>query len=111
MLASCLSTPYHRLASIPAIAIHGRHDNVCPVGIVYALHQRWPQLEVRIVPLSGHSHYGEGKPDGLGMVLHFCRDCLSGQILVILECVLYGVICFEWIVFFLRLSKKESVRA
>jgi pimeloyl-ACP methyl ester carboxylesterase len=43
--------------SIPAIAIHGRQDIVCPIQAAYDLHQAWPEMELQVLPGSGHSMY------------------------------------------------------
>lgn len=33
---------------IPAIAVHGRADMVCPIATAYDLHQAWPELELQV---------------------------------------------------------------
>jgi proline iminopeptidase len=45
---------------IPAVAVHGRLDALCPVGNAYALHAAWPELELRVVGGAGHSMYEAG---------------------------------------------------
>eukprot|EP00891_Asterochloris_glomerata_P002773 jgi/Astpho2/2773/e_gw1.00050.148.1_t len=46
-----------KIQHIPAIAIHGALDFVCPVKTAYELHRAWPELELRVVPGAGHSQY------------------------------------------------------
>jgi proline iminopeptidase len=48
-----------RLASIPAVLIHGRNDLSSPVDIPWQLAQRWPESELLIVDEAGH---GTGEP-------------------------------------------------
>jgi proline iminopeptidase len=50
----------HRLRSIPAFAVHGRYDLVCPVKNLYDLCQAWPELDACIVPDAGHSSHEPG---------------------------------------------------
>eukprot|EP00899_Mesostigma_viride_P024148 jgi/Mesvir1/4918/Mv14584-RA.1 len=49
-----------RQHNIPAIAVHGQMDYVCPVGIAHALHRAWPEMELRVVAAAGHSMYDRG---------------------------------------------------
>eukprot|EP00892_Ulva_mutabilis_P010791 jgi/Ulvmu1/8084/UM004_0321.1 len=42
---------------IPTIAVHGRQDIVCPIKTAWDLHAAWPELELQVVPGSGHSMY------------------------------------------------------
>jgi proline iminopeptidase len=48
-----------RLASIPAVLIHGRNDLSSPMDIPWQLAQRWPESELLIVDEAGH---GTGEP-------------------------------------------------
>ena len=48
------------LANIPAFAVHGRYDLVCPVKNLDDLRRAWPQLDCEIVPDAGHSSYEPG---------------------------------------------------
>ncbi len=43
-----------RLAGIPGVIIHGRHDLSCPADRAWQLAQRWPDVELIINPDSGH---------------------------------------------------------
>lgn len=47
----------YRFRHIPCIAIHGRHDIVCPISTAYDLHKTWPEMELQVVPGAGHSQY------------------------------------------------------
>lgn len=54
-----------RLADIPGVIVHGRYDMVCPVDQAWALHQAWPQAELKIIPDAGHSATEPGIVDAL----------------------------------------------
>lgn len=45
---------------IPCVAVHGANDLICPPTTAYALHQAWPEMELRIIPGGGHSMYDVG---------------------------------------------------
>lgn len=49
-----------RLRSIPAFAVHGRYDLVCPVKNLDDLSRAWPELDAVIVPDAGHSSHEPG---------------------------------------------------
>lgn len=49
-----------KMAAIPAFAVHGRYDLVCPVRNLHDLRHAWPQLDWKIVPDAGHSSYETG---------------------------------------------------
>jgi proline iminopeptidase len=40
---------------IPAVIVQGRYDVVCPMESAWALHQRWPDADFRVVPDAGHA--------------------------------------------------------
>ncbi|GHH83727.1 proline iminopeptidase [Streptomyces sulfonofaciens] len=44
----------HRLAGIPAVLVHGRHDMGCPVQTVWELAKVWPKARLHIIEDSGH---------------------------------------------------------
>ncbi len=45
---------------IPAFAVHGRYDIICPVKSLIDLAQAWPELDYAIAPDSGHSSHEPG---------------------------------------------------
>ena len=45
------------LRHLPAIAVQGAADTICPPATAYALHEAWPELELRLVKGAGHSQY------------------------------------------------------
>lgn len=45
----------HKLAGIPAVLVHGRHDMGCPVQTVWELAKVWPGARLHIIEDSGHS--------------------------------------------------------
>jgi len=49
-----------RIRHIPAFAVHGRYDVVCPVRSLDDLRQAWPELDGEIVPDAGHSSHEPG---------------------------------------------------
>jgi proline iminopeptidase len=49
-----------RLRHIPAFAVHGRYDIVCPVKNLVDLSAAWPELDRKIVPDAGHSPHEPG---------------------------------------------------
>lgn len=42
---------------IPAIAVQGGADLICPPTTAFELHTKWPELQLRLVPGAGHSQY------------------------------------------------------
>jgi len=46
-----------RIRGIPAFAVHGRYDIVCPVKSLLDLVAVWPELDWEIAPQSGHSSH------------------------------------------------------
>jgi proline iminopeptidase len=44
-----------KIAHIPGVIVQGRYDVVCPAASAWALHKRWPQSKLVIVPDAGHS--------------------------------------------------------
>lgn len=53
------------LQGIPAVAVHGRYDVVCPLDNATALAAAWPQLDLQIVRDAGHSAREPGIQDAL----------------------------------------------
>ena len=49
-----------RICHIPAFAVHGRYDLVCPVRSLDDLRRAWPELDWEIVPDAGHSSHEPG---------------------------------------------------
>jgi len=49
-----------RVRHIPAFAVHGRYDIVCPVRSLDDLRRAWPELDAHIVPDAGHSSHEPG---------------------------------------------------
>lgn len=49
-----------RIRHIPAFAVHGRYDIVCPIRSLDDLHRAWPELDCAIVPDAGHSSHEPG---------------------------------------------------
>ena len=49
-----------RTRHIPAFAVHGRYDIVCPVRNLDDLRRAWPELDCEIVPDAGHSSHEPG---------------------------------------------------
>ncbi len=49
-----------RLRDVPAFAVHGRYDVICPVKNLVDLKDAWPELDWEIVPDAGHSSHEPG---------------------------------------------------
>jgi len=54
-----------KLKGIPGVIVHGRYDMVCPVDQAIALHQAWPEAELKIIADAGHSALETGIVDAL----------------------------------------------
>lgn len=54
-----------KLKGIPAVIVQGRHDCCTPPAAAWALHRRWPEAELEIVPDAGHLFNEPGILDGL----------------------------------------------
>ena len=48
------------IREIPAFAVHGRYDIVCPVRDLHDLRHAWPELDWQIVADAGHSSHEPG---------------------------------------------------
>lgn len=59
-----------RLQGIPAFAVHGRYDIVCPVRNLFDLQARWPELDAVVVPDAGHSSHEPGITKELVAAMH-----------------------------------------
>lgn len=44
-----------RIAHLPAVIVHGRQDVICPPAAGYALADRWPAAQLRLVSGGGHA--------------------------------------------------------
>jgi proline iminopeptidase len=49
-----------RIRGVPAFAVHGRYDIVCPVKNLDDLRAAWPELDAVVVPDAGHSSHEPG---------------------------------------------------
>lgn len=49
-----------RIRHLPGTIVQGRYDMVCPMESAWALHEAWPEAELRIVPDAGHIAYEPG---------------------------------------------------
>ena len=55
MADNALLNNAHRLAGIPGVIVQGRYDLLCPPGTSQALADRWPEAEIVMAELSGHT--------------------------------------------------------
>lgn len=46
-----------RIRHIPAIAVQGENDTICPPTTAVELKAAWPDLELNLIPGAGHSQY------------------------------------------------------
>ena len=44
-----------KLAGIPGVIVHGRHDLGGPVGVAWELAQLWPDARLVVIEDSGHT--------------------------------------------------------
>lgn len=54
-----------RVRHLPAVIVQGRYDVVCPMDSAWALHQVWPEADLRIVEGAGHAASEPGVVDAL----------------------------------------------
>ena len=66
-----------RIRDIPAFAVHGRYDIICPVKNLHDLQTAWPELDAVILPDAGHSSHEPGITREL--VAATCRIAETGS--------------------------------
>jgi proline iminopeptidase len=66
-----------RIRHIPAFAVHGRYDIVCPIKSLIDLSNVWPELDYAIAPTAGHSSHEPGITRELVAATNRIKD--SGQ--------------------------------
>ncbi len=44
-----------RITHLPAYIVHGRYDVICPVDQAFALHDQWPNSELKVISDAGHA--------------------------------------------------------
>ncbi|GMH32333.1 hypothetical protein BSKO_00167 [Bryopsis sp. KO-2023] len=49
-----------RIRDIPCIGVQGRLDFVCPLRTAFDLSNAWPEMELHVIPMAGHSMYDAG---------------------------------------------------
>ena len=54
-----------KIRHLPGVIVHGRYDVICPMDGAWALHQAWPESELNIVGVAGHSASEPGITDAL----------------------------------------------
>ena len=47
----------HRIRHLPGVIVQGRYDVVCPMETAWALHRRWPEARLVVVPDAGHAAF------------------------------------------------------
>jgi proline iminopeptidase len=57
---SLLLDQVERIRHIPAFAVHGRYDIVCPIKSLMDLVNVWPELDYQVAPQAGHSSHEPG---------------------------------------------------
>ena len=45
------------IRNIPTVIVQGRYDVVCPPITAYELYSKWPEVDLKIAPFSGHSAF------------------------------------------------------
>ncbi|MEZ4361928.1 MAG: prolyl aminopeptidase [Kofleriaceae bacterium] len=64
-----------KIAHLPGVIVQGRYDVVCPAASAWALHKRWPNSKLTIVPDAGHSM----KEPGILSALVQATDDFAGK--------------------------------
>ena len=68
----------HKLKGIPGVIVHGRYDMVCPFDNAFALHEAWPESQLKIIRDAGHSAMEPGITDALVQATNrFARELSS----------------------------------
>ncbi len=49
-----------KIRHIPAVIAQGRYDVVCPMITAWALHRRWPEADLHVIPDAGHAAVEKG---------------------------------------------------
>lgn len=49
-----------RIRHLPGVIVQGRYDVVCPMETAWALHRRWPEARLVVVPDAGHAAFEAG---------------------------------------------------
>ncbi|APR75353.1 Proline iminopeptidase [Minicystis rosea] len=63
-----------RLAGIPGVLIHGRHDMSCPIQTAWELARAWPDAELVIIDDAGHKG-----SEAMSTALYDALDRFAGQ--------------------------------
>jgi len=50
----------NKIRHIPGVIVQGRYDVVCPMETAWALHRRWPEAALVVVPDAGHAAFEPG---------------------------------------------------
>jgi len=50
----------YKLKDIPGFIVHGRYDVICPIDQAFALHEKWPDSQLKIIADAGHAVSEEG---------------------------------------------------
>ena len=50
----------YKLKDIPGFIVHGRYDVICPIDQAFALHDRWPNAQLKVIADAGHAVSEEG---------------------------------------------------
>ncbi len=45
----------HKLKDIPGFIVHGRYDVICPIDQAFALHEAWPNAQLKVIADAGHA--------------------------------------------------------
>ncbi len=45
----------YKLKDIPGFIVHGRYDVICPIDQAFALHEKWPNGQLKVIADAGHA--------------------------------------------------------
>lgn len=54
-----------RIRHIPTVIVHGQQDLICAVKNAYDLSKVFPEAELNVIPLAGHSAFEAGNAAAL----------------------------------------------
>jgi proline iminopeptidase len=68
-----------RIRHLPCHILNGRFDVVCPPAAAWRLKQAWPEAELEIVPMAGHTSTEPAMSAALLAVMERLARRLSGS--------------------------------
>lgn len=76
--ADALLAGVARIRHLPCHIVNGRFDAVCPPAAAWRLKQAWPEAELQVVPMAGHTSTEPALSAALRDVMNRLARCLGG---------------------------------